>query len=116
MLVLERREVHMATAMVVKYFTDGNVSVTAEKDGKEVPELVKTMNIDDPNIVATMKASNPNVPIDVFIQEVKRRHASQGGKSALPQGITEYEDWTFRVGSNTCVVKLINGQLKEVCD
>jgi hypothetical protein len=111
MLVLEWREVHMATAMVVRYFTDGNVSVTAEIDGKEVPGLVQPTNIEDPdilNILETMKTSRAP---DILREEVRRRHTHQGGI----KDIRESQDWTFIVGSNTCVVKVINGVPQEIC-
>jgi len=108
MLVLERREVHMATAMVVRYSTDGSISVTGEKDGKEDPNLVQTITIQNPEILETVQASRAP---DGLREEVLRNHTHQ----SEIKDIREFQSWTFIVGSNTCVVKLINGVWKQIC-
>ena len=110
MLVLERREVHMATvAMVVRYFTDGRIDVTAEQDGVENRSLVQTVKI-QPELLQRVKI--PPAPNELR-QEVLRNHSHQS--EINDSNIREVQDWTFIVGSNTCVDKLINGEWKRIC-
>src|SRR5262244_3650186 len=113
MLVLERREVHMATALVVRYFTDGTFSVTGEKDGKEDPGLVQTMNVQNPDILNILETVKTSRAPDVLREEVRRRHTHQSEINDIRE---EFQSWTFIVGSNTCVVKLIGGVWKEICE
>jgi hypothetical protein len=112
MVVLERREVHMRTALVVKYYTDGEIKVTGEEDGREDPSLVEKIDIQqNPAILKFVQDSETRGAPDVLREEVRRRHAHQGGMN----DIKEFLSWTFIVGPHSCVCKLENGVWNQIC-